>query len=74
MIILNTLANKDIFKENITTYYMYLRHLADFCIDKELIKIFNKVYLPIDNENPTSLLKTINPKLEKDMDYKVFQK
>lgn len=74
MIILNTLAKRDIFKEDITTYYLYLRHLADVGLDKEIIKIFDKIYLSTDNENPKSLLKTINPSLEKDMDYKVFQK
>lgn len=74
MIILNTLAKRDIFKEDITTYYLYLRHLADVGLDKEIVKIFDKIYLPMDNENPKSLLKTINPNLEKDMDYKVFQK
>ena len=74
MIVLNTLAKNDMFKEDITTYYLYLRHLMDIGIDKDLIKVFEKIYLPVDNENPKNLLKMINPTLEKEIDYKVFQK
>ena len=74
MILLNTLAKEDIFKKDIPTYYMYLNHLKDVGVDKELIKIFDKIYLPVRNENPTKLLETLNPKLEKEIDYKVFKK
>ena len=74
MILLNTLAKEDIFKKDIPTDYMYLNHLKDVGVDKELIKIFDKIYLPVRNENPTKLLETLNPKLEKEIDYKVFKK
>lgn len=74
MILLNTLAKEDIFKKDIPTYYMYLNHLKDVGIDKELIKVFDKIYLPVRNENPTKLLETIDTELEKEIDYKVFQK
>ena len=74
MIVLNTLAKTDIFKEDISTYYLYLRHLADVGVDKELIRTFEKIYLPVDNQNPRNMLKELDPKLEKDMDYKVFKK
>lgn len=74
MIVLNTLAKADIYKNDISTYYLYLKHLRDVGVDKELVKIFEKIYLPMDNENPKHMLKSINPKLEKDMDYKVFKK
>ena len=74
MILLNTLSKEDMFKKDISIYYMYLNHLKDVGIDKELIKIFNKIYLPIDNENPRKLLDQIDPSIEKDIEYKVFQK
>lgn len=74
MIVLNTLAKNDMFKEDISTYYMYLKHLADVGVDKELIRNFEKIYLPVDNQNPRNMLKELDPKLEKDMDYKVFKK
>lgn len=74
MILLNTLAKEKMFKQDITTYYMYLNHLKDVGIDKELIDIFNKIYLPVNNVNPKDLVKEIDPKMEKDIEFKVFQK
>ena len=74
MIILNTLSKTDMFKEDIPTYYSYLRYLNEIGIDKELIKVFDNIYLPVDNQNPNSMLKQIDPKLEEQMDFKVFKK
>lgn len=74
MIILNTLAKDNIFKKDINTYYLYLNYLKDLGFDKELIKIFDSIYVSKPNENPRVLLKSINPDLENELDYKVFQK
>lgn len=74
MIVLNTLAKEDIFKVDIPTYYMYLNHLKDIGIDKELIKIFERIYLPNNNRNPKDLLKNINPSSETEMDFKTFKR
>ena len=74
MILLNTLAKERLFKMDIPTYYMYLNHLKDVGIDKELIDAFNKIYLPVKNVNPKDMISSIDPKLEKDLDFKVFKK
>lgn len=74
MILLTALSNNSMFKENIETYYLYLNHLKDVGVDKELIKIFRQIYLPVPNENPRKLLKNIDTSVSKDMDYKVFKK
>lgn len=74
MIILNTLAKEDIFKKDLDTYYAYLNHLKDVGIDKELIKVFQNIYLPKPNTNPKEILENINTNLEQEMDFKVFQK
>lgn len=74
MIALDTLAKEDMFKHSIPTYYMYLQHLKDVGVDKELIKVFEGIYLPIDNESPMDLLKEVDTTKEKDMSFKTFQK
>lgn len=74
MIVLNVLSKNDMYKEDIPTYYMYLNHLKDVGIDKELIKIFEQIYLPTKNHNPRSLLDGINSTIEKEINYKTFKK
>lgn len=74
MIALDALAKEDMFKHSIPTYYMYLNHLKDVGVDKELIKIFEGIYLPVDNENPMSLLKKIDTTKEKEMSFDTFHK
>lgn len=74
MIILNTLAKESVFKVDIPTYYMYLNHLKDIGIDKELVKNFERIYLPVNNKNPKDLLESINSNLEEDMNFKTFKK
>lgn len=74
MIALDALAKEDMFRYSLPTYYMYLHHLKDVGIDKELVKIFESVYLPKDNENPVELLKEIDITKEEDMSFKTFRK
>ena len=74
MIILNTLAKDNIFKRDINTYYLYLNYLKELGLDKGLIKTFDSIYIEKPNENPRILLKSINPDLEKELDYKAFEK
>ena len=74
MMILNTLANEPMYKKDISVYYSYLNHLEDIGIDKELIKCFSNIYLPVDNNNPKDLILDIKSSITKDADYKVFQK
>ena len=65
---------KRFYKKDIDTYYKYLYHLKDIGIDKELLKIFNTIYLSKPNNNPLPLLKTIHPELKEEMSYKTFKK
>jgi len=74
MIVLNVLSKHDMYKEDIPTYYMYLNHLKDVGIDKELVKIFEQIYLPTPNHNPRKLLEEIKPEMENEIDYKAFKK
>ena len=74
MIILNTLAKEDIFKQDIDTYNMYINHLNEVGVPMELIGAFMNIYMPVDNINTTYALKKIDPKIEKDIDFKVFKK
>ena len=74
MMILNTLANEPMYKKDISVYYSYLNHLEDIGIDKELIKCFSNIYLPVDNNNPKDLILDIKSSITKDADYRVFQK
>ena len=74
MIILNTLAKVDIFKQDIDTYNMYINHLNEVGVPMELIGAFMNIYMPVDNINTTYALKKIDPKIEKDIDFKVFKK
>ena len=74
MMILNTLSNDFLYKRDIPTYYSYLNHLKDIGIDKELVKCFSNIYLPVDNINPKDMILDINDDIVKDADFKVFQK
>ena len=74
MMILNTLANEPMYKKDISIYYSYLKHLKDIGIDKELIKCFSNIYLPVDNNNPKDMITGIKEDIMKDADYKVFKK
>ena len=74
MILLNTLAEEEMYKKELDIFYKYLFHLKDIGIDKELLKIFNTIYLSKPNNNPLPLLKTINPELKEEMSYKTFKK
>lgn len=74
MIALDTIAKEAMFRHSLSTYYMYLHHLMDVGIDKELVRIFRGVYLPKDNENPVDLLKEIDTTKEKDMSFETFRK
>ena len=58
----------------IDIFYKYLAHLKDVGIDNELIKIFNSIYLPTENQNPVHLIKTIREDIKDDISYKVFKK
>ncbi len=51
-----------------------LRALKELGLDKGLIKTFDSIYIEKPNENPRIFLKSINPDLEKELDYKVFEK
>lgn len=74
MIILNTLAKKDIFKEEIDVYNMYINYLSELGLPRELIGAFTSIYLPVDNINTTYALKKLDPNIEKAADFKVFKK
>lgn len=74
MMILNTIAKDSVFKKDIPTYYMYLNHLKDIGVDKELVKCFENIYLPVKNRNPKDIILDIDPKIEQDADFKVFKK
>lgn len=74
MILLNTIANEAMYKKDLDIYYKYLLYLKNIGIDKELLKIFYAIYLSKPNQNPLPLLKTIHPKLQKEMSYKTFKK
>lgn len=74
MIAIDALAKEDMFRHSLPTYYMYLHHLRDVGIDKELVKIFESIYLPKDNENPMDLLKEIDTTKENDISFETFRK
>ena len=74
MILLNTIANEAMYKKDLDIYYKYLLYLKNIGIDKELLNIFYAIYLSKPNQNPLPLLKTIHPKLQKEMSYKTFKK
>lgn len=74
MILLNILADENMYKKDLDIYYKYLAHLKDVGIDSELVKIFNAIYLPMENQNPVHLIKTIKEDIKDDISYKVFKK
>lgn len=74
MIILNVLSNENIYKKDLDIFYKYLDHLKNIGVDKELIKLFNAIYLPIENQNPVHLIKTIKEDMKEDISYKTFKK
>lgn len=74
MILLNTLADEEMYKKDIDIFYKYLIHMKDVGVDNELIKILNCIYLPRHNQNPMSLIKTIKPEMKENLSYKVFKK
>ncbi|MBP3445554.1 MAG: hypothetical protein J6K23_06435 [Bacilli bacterium] len=74
MILLNILSDENMYKKDLDIFYKYLAHLKDVGIDNELIKIFNSIYLPTENQNPVHLIKTIREDIKDDISYKVFKK
>ena len=74
MILLNTISGESMYKKDLDIFYKYLSYLQDVGLDKELIKIFSSLYLPIPNQNPFSLVKTIPLSLKKEITYQHFKK
>ena len=74
MIVLNALAKENIYRYDIDTYYSYLEYIRCLGIPKELIEVFHNIYIPKNNSNPKDILFDIDISLEKELDFKVFQK
>lgn len=74
MIVLGTLAKTSFHDKNMGTYYAYINYMKNLGVDNYLLDIFKKIYLPVNNLNPKDLLKELDPKLEKDLEFKTFQK
>lgn len=74
MILLNTLANESMHSKDLDTFYRYLFYLKDMGIDKEILKVFKSIYLPMKNQNPMCLLETIDTTKKDDYTYESFKK
>jgi hypothetical protein len=74
MMAIDAIAKEDVFKYDISIYYMYLNHLKDAGLSKDLIKSFEKVFLPQDNDNIKDLLGDVDCSMEEDFTFKTFKK
>ena len=74
MMILNAIAGRSMFKENIDVYYDYINYLKNMGIDENIIDAFNRIYVPVDNSNPKDYLDTIDEERAKLLRFDTFRK
>ncbi len=74
MMILNAIAGRPMFKEDINIYYEYLHYLKDIGIDNNIIDSFSRIYVPVENTNPKDYLDSIDKKQAKLLKFDAFKK
>lgn len=74
MILLDVIANHDMFKENIATYYQYLDFLKKRGVPLELIECFFSIYSPKSNSNPKDIIPQLDDQLTHRTSFKQYQK
>lgn len=74
MMILNAIAGRSMFKEDIEVYYDYLNYLKSMCVDKDLIDSFSRIYVPVENSNPKDYLESIDREKAKLLKFDTFKK
>ena len=74
MMILNAIAGRSMFKENIDVYYDYINYLKSMGIDGNIIDAFSRIYVPVDNSNPKDYLDTIDKEKAKLLRFDTFRK
>ena len=62
MIILNTLANQDMYKLNINDFFRYINYLEDIGINKAFLFSIERIYQSGDNKNPLEYLNSLDIK------------
>lgn len=74
MILINSLAHHDMFKEDIDTYFEYLEYLKGLGVPNELIEMLWNIYTPKKNENPRLLIDELDDHLIYNSSFNHFQK
>lgn len=74
MILLDVIANHDMFKEDIATYYQYLDFLKKKGVPDDLIDSFFSIYSIKNNSNPKDLIPDLDNQLTHKSSFKQFQK
>lgn len=74
MMILDTIAGRNMNRISLAEYYEYLYYLDSFGFPDELLSSFQKIYMGSDNVNPVLFLKQIPLGKIYEAGYKVFQK
>ncbi len=74
MMILNAIAGRSMFKEDIEVYYDYLNYLKNMGVDKDLIDSFSRIYVPVENSNPKDYLESIDREKAKLLKFDTFKK
>ena len=74
MIILDIIANHDMFKEDVDTFYQYLSFLKRLGVEEELIDSFMAIYTPKSNTNPRDALSRLDDKIAHKSSFEQFQK
>lgn len=62
IIILNTLANQDMYKLNINDFFRYINYLEDIGINKDFLFSIERIYQSGDNKNPLEYLNSLDIK------------
>ena len=62
MIILNTLANQNMYNLTISDFFRYMNYLEDIGIDKEFLFTVERIYQSGDNKNPLECLDKLDIK------------
>jgi hypothetical protein len=74
MVVLDTIANHNMFKEDMDTYFAYLEYLHGLGVPSELIDMFWNIYTPKTNENPRLMIDTLDDHLVYHSSFNHFQK
>ena len=74
MILLDVIANHDMFKEDIATYYQYLDFLKKKGVPSELIDCFFAIYTPKSNSNPKDIIPELDDQLTHRTSFSQYQK